>query len=94
MLITLKVKKAKDGVGGAIELMKVEMGGSKVMGEIHFEEAKDRDWLLMALMDRHPNVTLVEGDGQFQGTVQKPGEPCCFFGAMIDALAEGTKKTP
>jgi hypothetical protein len=88
MLITLMVKKANDGDHGAIMLKKVDMDGSKLMGEIHYEDAKEKEWLLMVLMERHPNVALVEGENNFEGIVHKAGEPCCFFGAMLDALAE------
>jgi len=46
-------------------------------------------------MERHPNVALVEGEDNFEGIVHKAGEPCCFFGAMLDALAEEkSKKNP
>ena len=67
---------------------KVDMDGSKEMGEIHFEDSGEKDWLLMVLMERHPNVALIEEEGLCAGPVKKANEPCCFLGAMIESLSQ------
>ncbi|TFG56712.1 MAG: hypothetical protein E4H30_03250 [Methanomassiliicoccus sp.] len=91
MLITLTITNVKGGNGGAIQLKKVDMDGSKEMGEIHFEDSGEKDWLLMVLMERHPNVALIDEEGLCEGAATKPNEPCCFLGAMIESLSQENK---
>ncbi len=91
MLITITVK--NEAEGGHIHLKKVDMGGEKEIGSIHYENNQDKDWLLMVLMDGHSNVALM---GENEKVVEAEGQeykPCCFFGAMIDAMAEADKKS-
>jgi hypothetical protein len=85
MLITLTVKDTNDG--GHIHLKKVDMDGEKEIGEIHYENSQDRDWLLMVLMEGHPNVTLMRGNLIPESErIKQQDQPCCFFGALIDQM--------
>ncbi|MCX6651107.1 MAG: hypothetical protein NT131_05575 [Methanomassiliicoccales archaeon] len=90
MLITLTVK--NEAEDGHIHLKKVDMNGEKEIGEIHYENNQDKDWLLMVLMEGHPNVTLMGGNEKSNEAAEQEYKPCCFFGAMIDALAEQEAK--
>jgi len=91
MLITLKVKNEADG--GHIYLKKVGMGGEKEIGSIHYENDQDKNWLLMVLMEGHSNVALMGANERSIEAPEQENKPCCFFGAMIDALAEADKKS-
>jgi len=90
MLITLTVK--NDVQGGHIHLAKVDMDGEKEIGSLHYENQQDKEWLLKVLMDGHPNVTLMGANEKVAEVPEGEYKPCCFFGAMIDAMAEAEKK--
>lgn len=90
MLITLKVKNEPEG--GHIHLKKVDMGGEKEIGSIHYENNQDKDWLLKVLMEGHTNVTLMGENEKSIDSSEEEYKPCCFFGAMIDAMADKDKK--
>lgn len=90
MLITLTVE--NDAAGGHIHLRKVDMGGEKEIGSIHYESEQDKEWLLKVLMDGHPNVTLMGANEKAVEAPEGEYKPCCFFGAMIDAMYEAEQK--
>ena len=90
MLITLTVK--NEDQGGHIHLAKVDMDGEKEIGSIHYESEQDKEWLLMVLMDGHPNVTLMGANEKAAEAPEGEYKPCCFFGAMIDALYDAELK--
>jgi len=90
MLITLTVK--NEVQGGHIHLAKVDMGGEKEIGSIHYENEQDKEWLLKVLMDGHPNVTLMGTNERAAEGPEGEYKPCCFFGAMIDAMYEAEQK--
>ncbi len=84
MLITLTVENGPGG--GHIHLRKVDMDGEHEIGSIHYESNQDKDWLLHVLMEGHPNVTLMGDNDKAVEAPEEEYKPCCFFGAMIDAL--------
>jgi len=90
MLITLTVK--NEAQGGHIHLRKVDMGGESEIGSIHYENEQDKEWLLMVLMQGHPNVTLMGANEKAAQAPEDEYKPCCFFGAMIDAMYEKEQK--
>lgn len=90
MLITLTVK--NEVQGGHIHLAKVDMDGEKEIGSIHYENEQDKEWLLKVLMDGHPNVTLMGTNEKAVEPTEGEYKPCCFFGAMIDAMYEAEQK--
>lgn len=90
MLITLTVK--NEDAGGHIHLRKVELDGETEIGSIHYENNQDKDWLLMVLMEGHPNVTLMGDNEKVADAPEGEYKPCCFFGAMIDALYDAEQK--
>ena len=67
MLITLTVK--NEAEGGHIYLKKVDLGGEKEIGSIHYENNQDKDWLLMVLMEGHSNVALM---GENEKRIETP----------------------
>ncbi len=90
MLITLTVK--NEAQGGHIHLAKVDMEGEHEIGSLHYENEQDKEWLLMVLMDGHPNVTLMGANEKAAETPEGEYKPCCFFGAMIDAMYDAELK--
>ncbi len=90
MLITLTVK--NEAQGGHIHLAKVDMDGEKEIGSLHYENEEDKVWLLKVLMDGHSNVSLMGANDKAAGAPEGEYKPCCFFGAMIDALYEAEQK--
>ncbi|HNX47481.1 MAG TPA: hypothetical protein P5202_04430 [Methanomassiliicoccales archaeon] len=90
MLITLTVK--NEAQGGHIHLAKVDMDGEKEIGSLHYENEEDKVWLLKVLMDGHPNVSLMGANEKAAGAPEGEYKPCCFFGAMIDAMYEAEQK--
>lgn len=90
MLITLSVK--NEAQGGHIHLAKVDMDGEKEIGSLHYESEQDKEWLLMVLMEGHPNVTLMGANEKAAQAPEGEYKPCCFFGAMIDSLYEAELK--
>lgn len=90
MLITLTVK--NEAQGGHIHLAKVDMDGEMEIGSLHYENEQDKEWLLMVLMEGHPNVTLMGANEKAAQAPEDEYKPCCFFGAMIDALYDAELK--
>ena len=90
MLITLAVK--NDVQGGHIHLAKVDLDGEKDIGSLHYENEQDKEWLLKVLMEGHPNVTLMGANEKAVGAPEGEYKPCCFFGAMVDAMYEADQK--
>jgi len=90
MLITLTIK--NEVQGGHIHLRKVEMDGEKEIGSIHYEDEGQKGWLLEVLMEGHPNVTLMGGNEKAVSAPEGEYKPCCFFGAMIDAMYDEEQK--
>jgi hypothetical protein len=90
MLITITVK--NEVQGGHIHLAKVDMGGEKDIGSLHYENEQDKEWLLKVLMEGHPNVTLMGANEKAAESPEGEYKPCCFFGAMIDALYDAEQK--
>lgn len=90
MLISLKVM--NEAQGGHIHLAKVDMEGEKEIGSIHYECEQDKEWLLMVLMEGHPNVSLMGANERAAEAPEGEYKPCCFFGAMIDALYDAELK--
>jgi len=43
-------------------------------------------------MDGHPNVSLMGANEKAAGAPEGEYKPCCFFGAMIDAMYEAEQK--
>jgi len=53
---------------------------------LHYQNEQDKERPLMVPMEGHPNVTLKGANEKAAEAPEGEYKPCCFFGALIDAL--------
>lgn len=60
MEMKLKCVNDEGKVCGMIHIHKVVGSDLKKIGEIKYGDESDRKWILTALTERHPNVSIIE----------------------------------
>lgn len=76
MEIILSITPACSGEGGNILVQHKSEKGLKDMGTIKFEDASQKRWLLMVLMEMHPYVSLIDTAAPCDPSIGKEKIPC------------------
>jgi hypothetical protein len=76
MEVVLSITHSCSGEGGNILVQRKDGQATKEMGTIKFEDAAQKRWLLMVLMEMHPYVSLVDPAAPCDPLIGKEKFPC------------------